>query len=170
MNKESTVQETEDTDRELQTQAKLRATSPFEEMERMFDPFFRRGWIQPFQWEWPSWREPAAPFSGRMPRVDVIDRDDEILIRAEIPGVEKKDLEVSVTDNTVTLRGSTRREEKEEEGEYYRRELTQGSFSRTVALPAEVDGDKANATFKDGMLEVKAPKVTKSRRRTIQVD
>ena len=166
----SATQESRNTDRELQTRAEQRAISPFEEMERMFEPFRRRGWMRPSQWEWPSWSETVMPFGGHVPKVDVIERDDEIVIRAEIPGVDKKDLEVSVTDNTVTIRGSTRHEEKEEKGEYYRRELTQGSFSRTVTLPSGVDGDKATAVFKDGMLEVKAPKVTKSLRRTIKVE
>jgi HSP20 family protein len=105
-----------------------------------------------------------------MPRVDVIDREDEILVRAEVPGVDKKDLEVSLTDNAVTIKGSTRHEEKEEKGDFYRSEISRGSFSRTVALPGEVDGDKAKASFKDGVVEIAMPKLEASKRRSIKVE
>lgn len=147
-----------------------RALSPFEEMDRMFDQFFRRGWMRPWQREWPSWRELAAPFEGKWPRVDVIDRDNEVVVRAEVPGVEKKDLDVSVTENAMTIKGSTRREEKEEKGDYYRCETTQGSFSRTVALPSNVDGTRAKAAFKDGMVEVTLPKLEKAKRLNVKLD
>jgi HSP20 family protein len=110
------------------------------------------------------------PFEGKMPAVDVSDLDDEVVVRAELPGVEKKDVDVSMSDNTVTIKGSTKREEKEEKGDYYRCETTCGAFTRTVALPAEVDGSKAKAKFKDGLLELTLPKMEKSKRRSIEVD
>ena len=161
---------------ELQSVTPGRALSPFEEMDRMFEQmerrfedFFSRGWLRPFGWERPSFRELGAPFEGRFPREDVVDRDDEIVVRAELPGVEKKDLDVSVTENTVTIKGSSRREEKEVKGNYYRSEISTGTFSRTVALPADVDGAKGKAAFKDGVLELVMPKVEKSKRRTIRV-
>src|SRR5919201_1797946 len=92
-----------------------------------------------------------VPFEGRMPQVDMFDRETEIVIRVALPGVAKEDLEVSMTDETVTIRASTRREAKEEKGEYYRRELSQGEFQRTLRLPAAVKGAEAKATFKDGI-------------------
>jgi HSP20 family protein len=154
---------------EVQRVTPARALSPFDEMDRMFDSFFPRGWLRPSRWEWPSLGE-LAPFEGKMPKVDVIDRDDEVLVRAEIPGVDKKDLDISMTENSVTIKGSTRREEKEEKGNYYRCEISSGAFTRTVALPGDVNADKAKATFKDGMLELNIPKVEKSKRRSIKVD
>jgi HSP20 family protein len=154
---------------EVQRVTPSRALSPFDEMDRMFDSFFPRGWLRPLRWEWPSLGE-MTPFEGKIPKVDVIDRDDEVLVRAEIPGVDKKDLDISMTENTVTIKGSTRREEKEEKGNYYRCEISSGAFTRTVALPGDVNADKAKATFKDGMLELNIPKVEKSKRRTIKVD
>jgi HSP20 family protein len=160
----------EATPREIQKAAPSRALSPFEEMDRFFEGVFPRGWMRPFRWEWPSWGELPMPFEGKMPRVDVIDREADILVRAEVPGVDKKDLEISTTENTVTIKGSTRREEKEEKGDYYRCEISRGSFSRTVALPGDVDSSKAKATFKDGVLELTLPKVEKSKRRTITVE
>jgi HSP20 family protein len=90
------------------------------------------------------------------------------MLRAEVPGVEKKDIDVSVTGNSVTIKGETKREEKEEKGEYYRSEISRAAFSRTLALPAQVDPERANASFKDGVLEITLPKVEKAKRRTLK--
>ncbi|HHH35588.1 MAG TPA: Hsp20/alpha crystallin family protein [Gammaproteobacteria bacterium] len=155
---------------EVQHASPSRAMSPFEEMDRLFESFFPRSWLRPMRWEWPSVGELAAPFEGRLPKVDVVDRDSDILVRAELPGVDKKDLDISITDNTVTIHATTSREQEREEGEYYRREITRGSFARTVALPAEVDADGARASFKDGILELTVPKVAKAQRRRITVE
>jgi HSP20 family protein len=153
--------------KEIQKAAPARTLSPFEEMDRWFESFFPRGWMRPMRWEWP---ELPAAFEGRMPRVDVIDREAEIVVRAEVPGVDKKDLDVSVTENAVTIQGSTRHEEKEERENYYRREITRGAFSRTVALPGDVDSSKAKASFKEGVLELTIPKVEKAKRRSVTID
>ena len=141
-----------------------RVISPLEDMDRMFESFFPQAW-RPFN----IGRMFGEMGEGAQPRVDIVDRDAEILLRAQIPGVEKENIDVSVTDNTVTIRGETRQESKEEEGEYYRCEISRGAFSRTVALPADVDANGANASFKNGMLELKLPKVEKSKRRSIPV-
>lgn len=146
-------------------QTQPRNLSPFEEMDRWMDAM-TRGFFRPMRWEWPSWPESTLP----APKVDVVDRDNEILVRAEIPGVKKEDLEVSMTDNTVTIKGSTSHEEKEEKGDYYRHEISKGSFTRTVALPGDVDSDKCKTSFKDGVLELTVPKVEKAKRRTIKVE
>ena len=100
----------------------------------------------------------------------MIDRDGEIAIKAELPGVEKKDLDVSLTEDSVTIKGSTRHEQKEEKGDYYRCEISRGEFSRTVALPAAVDTTKAKASFKDGMLELVIPKTEARKRCTINIE
>jgi len=154
---------------ELQKAEPKRALSPFEEMDRLFEDYFSRGWMRPFRWEWPSLGEMAKPFEGKMPKVDVIERDDEVVVKAELPGVDKKDLDVSVTENSVTIKGTTSHEEKEEKGDYYRCEISRGAYARTVALPSYVDADKAKASFKDGVLELKLPKVEKAKRRSIEI-
>jgi len=154
---------------EIQKAQPARALSPFEEMDRMFDQYFRRGWMRPWRFEWPSFPEISLP-EMKVPKVDVIDHENEVVVKAEVPGVEKKDLDISVSDNTVTIKGSTRHEEKEEKGDYYRHEISTGAFSRTVALPADVDGSKAKANFKDGMLELTLPKVERARRHSVKVD
>lgn len=156
--------------REIQKAETTQVMSPFEEMERLFDNFFERRWPRPLHAGWPALSRRLAPFGGMTPSVDVIERDDEVVVKAEMPGVDKKDLEVSVTQNSVTIKGSTSREEKEEKGDYYRCEISRGSYARTVSLPAEVDEKNAKASFKDGLLELSLPKLKKSKRRTIKVE
>jgi HSP20 family protein len=151
-----------------------RAVGPFEEMERLMERlsegFFPRSWLRRMQWEWPQWPQLAELPALRMPHVDVVDRDTDVLVRAEVPGVDKKDLEISVSEGTITIKGSTKREQKQEEGEYYRREISESSYARTVALPTEVDGTQAKAKCNDGVVEVTIPKVATSRRHNIKVD
>lgn len=143
-----------------------RALSPFDEMDRVFDEFFGRGWLRPFRWERPSlFGEGAAA-----PKVDVIDRDEDVVVRAELPGVNKEDVEVSISGNVLTIKGETKHEEKEEKGDYYRAETSRGAFARTFSLPTEVDQAKATAAMKDGVLELTLPKIEKSKRRTIKID
>jgi HSP20 family protein len=153
----------------LQTAAPESFFSPFNDMDRWFEDAFPARMRRRAYGKWPSMSE-FRPFEGRMPTVDVIDRDKEIYVRAEIPGVDKKDLDISVTEDSVSIKGSVKHEEKEEKGEYYRHETSSGSFSRTMALPCDVDSSKAKATFKDGVLEMTLPKVKESSRKKISVE
>ena len=144
--------------------------SSMEEMERMWDNLMSHSWMRPSQWELPSLSDLPMTFERRMmPRVDILDKDDELLLRAQIPGVAKENLHVTMTDTTVTIEGSAAEEEKTERGNYYRRECAAGSFARSIALPCDVDSAKANATFRDGLLELHLPKMTKSNRRTVSI-
>jgi len=147
-----------------------RAINPFEEMDRIFEGFFPHGWMHPAQREWPTWAGLKTPFEGHIPKVDVVDRDGEVVIRAELPGVEKDNLDISLTDDSVTIKASTKQESEEEKGDYHRREISQGSFSRTIALPASVQGDQAKAKFKDGLLELTLPKKAPAKRHNIKVE
>ena len=147
-----------------------RELSPFEEMDRMWDRFFRSGWSWPMFGDVPGWGKRLGIGDGKLPRVNVIERDTEIAVKAEVPGVQKDDLDISVTEDTLTIRGSTRREEKEEKGDYYRCEMAEGAFARTIDLPSSVDASKVKATFKDGLLEVVMPKREPAKRRTIAVE
>lgn len=144
-----------------------RAMSPFREFDRLLDSFFDRGRM-PSRWEHPLWERFAA-FEKGMPRVDVIDRDAEVVVHAELPGFERDELDVSVTDGAVTLKGDHREETKKEEGEYFHSEISRGSFTRTVALPCEVDADKAEASFTNGVLELTLPKLKRANRRRVEV-
>lgn len=135
-----------------------------DQMERLFEDFFGRRWLRP--WQWPR----GEGIEARMPPVDVVDRENEVLVRAELPGMAKEDIEVSVSGNTITVKGSTRKEEKKEDGDFHRREIVSSSVSRTVTLPSEVEGDKARAQLKDGILEITLPKQEKAQRKRIQVE
>jgi HSP20 family protein len=146
--------------------APSRVLSPFEGFDRMFDEFLGRGWMRPFRRDWLAFPE----IEMTVPKVDVIDRDEEVVVRAEVPSVKKEDIEVSISGNMVTIKGETKTEEKEEKGDYYRAEISRGSFSRMVSLPADVDESKAKASLKDGVLELTLPKLEKAKRRTIKVD
>lgn len=146
-----------------------RAAGPLAEFDRMFEHFFDRNWLRPLLWERPL-LERLGALEPRMPKVDVVDRDGEVVVRAEVPGVERKDLDVTLTENTVTIKGETRRESREEKENYFRSEISHGSFLRTVGLPCEVDADKAKARFSDGVLELTLPKLRQSTRRRINVE
>lgn len=167
MSKEGKQEVTVTKGKEIQ-KAPARVLRPFEEVERMFDEFFSHGWPWPARWERPLFPALRA-IEERMPRLDIIDRDDEIVVKAEVPGVNKDDIEVSLTGNMLTIKGETKKEEKEEKGDYYRREIVHGAFSRSVSLPVEVDDAKAKADLKDGVLEIVLPKVEKAKKRSIKV-
>jgi HSP20 family protein len=137
----------------------------FSDVDRLFDDFFGRRWLRPFGWE-----GPRAEFSTLAPSVDVIDREDEVLVRAEVPGFKKEDIDISVSGTMLTIKGDMKAEKKEEKGDYYRCEITRGAFSRTLALPAGVDESKAKAAMKDGVLELTLPKLEKARRRHITIE
>jgi HSP20 family protein len=167
---------TTDKDVEVQRVEPSRALSPFDEMERLWEETdrlfggvfptpFRGGMLSGF----PGLSRRALAAEEWLPRMDVIDRDEEVVIKAELPGVEKDDLDLSVSDNTVTLKGETKKEQKEESGKYYRCETCRGSFSRTVSLPYEVDASKAKASFTNGLLELNLPKKAKSKRHSIKI-
>lgn len=156
--------------KEIEKLTPKRMVAPFEEMDRMFESVFPRGWPSLFRREWPRWSDLPPVFEGKLPEVDVIDRDSEIVVRAAVPGVEKKDLDVSVTNDSVTIKGESKHEEKEEKGDYYRCEISRGAFARTVMLPAHVDSAKVKASFKDGVLELVMPKIEKSQRRSVKID
>ena len=143
-----------------------RMPATFEDMERMLDRFFRRMWPSPFRRGEPMFPEVLKEIK---PKIDLVERDDEFLVRAEMPGVTKDDVDVSLTEDSVTISGKTHYEDKEEKGEYYRSEISHGEFYRTAYLPSGIDGPKASAKFKDGVLELSLPKLKKSVRHSVKI-
>lgn len=128
------------------------------QMDDLFSSFFR-GLDMPFSWlgerAWPA--------------IDVAEKDNAILVRAEVPGCKPEDIDVSVCGNTLTLSGE-KKESHEANGEgYYHMESTWGSFRREVSLPAEVDSNKIQAVVKDGVLSVTLPKAEKSKAVKVKV-
>jgi HSP20 family protein len=134
----------------------------FDEFDNFFDDFLSRRWPRLLDWNVP------AGFERGFPKVDIIDHDNEIEVQAALPGIKKEDLDVSINNQTITIRTSTK-EEKKEEGKYFRREITRGEFQRTLSLPDNVDDANAKASFKDGILKVTIPKTEKSKRKTIEI-
>ncbi|MBE9515414.1 MAG: Hsp20/alpha crystallin family protein [Proteobacteria bacterium] len=141
----------------------LHPASMLGEMERWAEELFPRKWGRPLPVEGEFWRTTA-------PQIDVVERDSEIEVCATVAGFNKEDLDISVTENTVTLRGSRKSEEKEEKGDYFRREIHAEDFMRTVRLPAPVDDTKAKATIKDGMLKLLLPKQEKTERHSLTIE
>jgi HSP20 family protein len=157
-------------DKERRKSELTASMSPFDELERMFGNFAPRGWLRPFHWDLPGWAEMMGT-EGKLPRVDVVDQEDTLLVRAELPGVSKDDIDVLLSDNLLTISSQTRKETtKEVKGKFQRREIYQGNFSRSLTLPVDVDGDKAAASFKDGILELRFPKAPQAKRRSITID
>jgi HSP20 family protein len=137
-----------------------------EEMENLFgDLGLRRGLL--------------APVTGRAnlpqgiwsPQVEMFERDDELVIRADLPGLTKDDVEVEIAGNGITIEGERKQEEKEQGEGYYRSERSYGKFYRTLPLPDGVDAEDASATFRNGVLEVTmpAPKRTERKSRRLEI-
>jgi HSP20 family protein len=103
------------------------------------------------------------------PAVDIEDRDDTVVVSAELPGLDKKDFEVEVEADRLILRGEKKASKEKQEGNYYYSETSYGSFHRIIPLPTEVDRDKADATYKHGVLTVTLPKTEEAKARRITV-
>ena len=141
-----------------------RGSSGLPAIEREFERFFNTRWPRLF-----DWAESFNSAGVKTTDVDVVDRESEVCVRAELPGYAKKDIEVSVNDGSVTIKASRESDEKEEKGDYFRQEISRGYVSRTVSLPVEVDGEKATARLSDGVLEVVIPKVEKAKRQKVEI-
>ena len=142
-----------------------------DEMDRVFDDFgLGRSWFTP-QWGHGWTRStPMRPAGENLwaPEVEMYQRNHELIVRADLPGLKKEDVKVDVTDSAVTIQGDRRQEEQSERGGVYRSERTYGSFYRSIPLPEGAITDQAKATFKDGVLEITMPappeQVTRGRR------
>ena len=118
----------------------------FDEMERMFERFMPRRW-----WPW----EEEYEFG---PAGDGYETDEELVVKVELPGVDRDDINVTVENDSVTIHGESKQEEEIDEDGYYRREMRSGSFRRSVPLPTTVNPDDVTAKFADGVLTIRAPK------------
>jgi len=142
----------------------------------LFDRFFTR-WT-PGSLFSRMWNETWDPF--RMldtfpevmasPAVDMEETDKEIIIRAEIPGLEKDDFSIELEQDHLILRGEKKQEKEEKDRNYHRVECSYGRFSRTIQLPCEIDANNANAEYKNGVLKITLPKAESARRKLIKVN
>jgi HSP20 family protein len=135
------------------------------EMERMFDDFLGRK-MRPW---WPErWLPAGMEISA--PAVDLFEEKDDIVVKAELPGMGKENIQVNLTDHNLTIRGEKKKEEEVKEENYYRSERSYGSFVRSIELPADVQADKVKASFKNGVLEVRMPKTEQAKAKEIKVN
>lgn len=134
------------------------------EMDHVFSDFFGDG-LRPLRPRW--W--PGGLEGYTAPSVDVYEEKDDIVVKAELPGMGKDDIEVNLNDHQLTLKGEKKKEEETKEDDYYRCERSFGSFSRVLDLPADVQGEKAKASFKDGLLEIRVPKTDEAKKKQIKV-
>lgn len=128
-----------------------------EEIDRLFDSFFGRTSL---------FREKELSFS---PAIDVEETDNSFIVKAEVPGMKKEDIKVTIDEDGITISGE-RKKEKEEKGKtYHRIEMAYGKFKRYIPFPKEVEPDKAKAKYKDGILEIEVPKSEKAKPKEIEI-
>ena len=131
-----------------------------DEVNRLFDNFFtglperRRGLLEG---EW-------------APSIDVAETDNEVVVTAELPGVKQDDVDITITDDVLTLKGEKKEEKEVKEKNYHRIERSYGSFQRSVSLPAGVQADKAKATYKDGVLHITVPTAEEAKPKQIKIN
>ena len=134
-----------------------------EEMERLLQSSFG---------VWPlglRWRRTPGEEIAWAPAICMFDRADKLVVRAELPGVDKADVDISVSGDTLTIEGSRKAAADVRDEDYYRCEMCFGSFSRSMTLPAPVDTDKIEATLENGILEVRLPKAKQAIPTKIQI-
>ncbi len=134
-------------------------TSLRESMERLFDDLF-------------TTRRPGRALAPALwePAVELFETEGDVVFRAEMPGIDPKQVDVTVMEDTLTVKGEARTEQEQKGRNYYRRELRYGSFERAVGLPTSVQADQAKATFRHGILEVRIPKAERGRTKSIKVE
>jgi HSP20 family protein len=125
------------------------------DLDRMFDAFFgTRRANGGYRWA---------------PAMDLVETDDHLVVKADLPGLDKDDVEIEVSDRVLTISGERKTEHEEREGGYYRVERAYGSFSRSLSLPEGVDADKVEAEFDKGVLEVRVPKPSERKPHRVEI-
>jgi len=134
-----------------------------EEMERHFEDIFGRSLLPS------AWRRVPATEMGWAPAIEVFEKEDNFVVKAELPGMKQEEIDVSVIGDTLTIKGERKAESEVKEEDYYCCERSYGSFSRSIALPSNVDANKIAASYEDGVLEVSLPKAPEVKPKKIAV-
>lgn len=151
--------------KELMKVERPRFLSPFEEMEQ----WLKEAW-RPFSLLTPRWHGAVSEeFETVLPAVDIYEEGNDFVVKADLPGLEKKDVNIHITDNILTISGERKKEEKVERGDYFSYERTHGSFYRRFELPAGIDVDKVKAQMEHGVLEVKLPRTEDAKERSRKI-
>ena len=153
----------------IKWEPKGRELSPFrslrEEVDRVFEDFFR-GWPSPWRAGWPAVEREFVP------NVSLKETDKEFVLTAEVPGISKDELDVAISEDSVTIKGERKEEKEKREANYHCRESSYGAFERVIPLPSTVVADKAKAKLKDGVLSLTLPKseVSKVKETKVKVE
>jgi HSP20 family protein len=130
-----------------------------DEMNRLFNEFFGRGGSEEGTWASGAWTPP----------VDIYETDEALVLKAELPGFSKDDIGIELKENTLVIKGERKREDDMKEGNYHRVERAYGAFQRSFLLPTTVDQERVQASYKDGILELRLPKVPAAQPKRIAV-
>ena len=133
-----------------------------EALERRFEDIFGQSLL-------PAWRRLTLEEKGWIPAIDVFEKEDKFVVKAELPGMREDDIDVSVVADTLTIKGEKKTEAEVKEDDYYHCERSYGSFFRTVALPSHVDAKKIEASYEEGVLEITLPKVPEVKPKKVPV-
>ena len=104
-----------------------------------------------------------------LPALNLAETNNEIVLKAEVPGMDPKDIDISLSDGTLTIKGEKKQEKEEKEEGYHLVERSYGSFTRTIELPREVQSDKINASYKNGVLKIVLPKSEKAKKKEVKI-
>jgi HSP20 family protein len=120
--------------------------------------------------DFPRFPESQGLFDRRVsPVIDVVEHADRFTVECDLPGIDQKDIDISIASGVLTIRGEKKTEKKSEKTKVYKKETWEGSFQRTVSLPSGVDGDKVEATFTDGVLKITLPKREEAKTKRIEL-
>ncbi len=147
------------------------AWDDFKRFEEMMNRMFEDFWGRPRRALLPSGeRGEMLPAEYRQPFIDIAETDKEVIATAEMPGLEKEDIKINLTEDRLEISAETKKEEERKEKGYVYRERRSGSYYRAIALPSPVDPNNAQASYKNGILEIKMPKTEVKEKKEIKVE
>ncbi len=143
----------------------------FRRFEEMMNRMFEEFWGRPSRRLLPSGeRGEILPSERRHPFMDVIETDKEVIATAEMPGLDKQDIKINLTEDRLEISAETKQKEKKEEKGYVYKERRMGSYYRTISLPSTIDPDNSKASYKNGVLEIKMPKIEIKKKKPLKIE
>lgn len=143
----------------------------FRRFEEMMNRMFEEFWGRPRRRLLPSGeRGEIVPAEHREPFIDVIETDKEVIATAEMPGLEKEDVKINLTEDRLEISAEAKQEEKREEKGYVYRERRSSSYYRAISLPSSVNPDNSKASYKNGVLEIKMPKIEIKKKKPLKIE
>ncbi len=149
--------------RPRQHPGRFRSARELEGLGRRFEDDFIRPVVRAF------WERVPEEVKGWSPSIDVYERDDNFEIKVELPGMRQDDIDLSLSEDTLVIKGERRPDRNIKDEDYYRSEITYGSFYRSIALPANVDAGSAQAVYEDGVLRVSLKRPSAAKRKKVNI-